>query len=189
MKKIVKILTFLLLIISVMGITGCGKNTNKEEKVVEKEEKRKELTFDGKDATITFKVKPSTNYKLSVSQEDLRTTREIAVLIADNFKIGIEVSNAISFSKYAGSFETYKESYKDNEEYKAVTYNGLNGFIQYYGAYTRYEVYLPIPESTQYLLKLNVYAKEDTKEKAKEVLESEEVQDILNNLVVQVKKA
>lgn len=187
MKKFLKILSFVLLLVSVLTITACG-NKKVEEQTAPKEEKRKELTFAGKDATITFKVKQDTDYKLSVTQTDLKTTREIAILLGDTFKIGIEVSNAISYSKYEGSFEAYKESFKDKEEFKEVTYNGLNGFIQYYSGYTRYEVYLPIPNSKQYLLKLNIYSNEDTKEKAKEELDSEKVQDILNNIEVTLKQ-
>lgn len=187
MKKILKTLSLVLLLLGVLTITACG-DKKTEEQPVEKEEKRKEITFEGKYATVTFKVKQDTDYKLSVDPNDLRTTRENAILLGDTFKIGLEISDAISFSRYNGSFEAYKESFVDREEYKEVTYNGLNGFMQYYGSYVRYEIYLPIEGSEKYVQKLNIYAVADTKEAAKEVLESDSVQDILNNMEITLKQ-
>ena len=175
MKKALKTISGIIVLVLLITLTtGCGI-------------KRKELSFDDGKVLITLNVKDGTDYRISEESEDLRTSREDAILLGDTFKIGIEIKDDLSFSKYSGSFEKYKEEFTDKEEYEEVTYSGINGFVRYYGSYVRYEIYLPVEASDKYIVQLDIYSVEDKKDAAKEQLESEKVKDILNNITITLK--
>ena len=167
MKK--KIFVILLLVVTIPLLTGCG-------------EKREELKFKGKKGTIVFNVKKDSGYKISTNRDDLRTTKEQAVLIGKNFKIGIEFNDDFGYF-FKGDFKKVKDKRKVNTDYKEVTYSDIKGIQYYYGGYTRYEIVLPIENSKKYYLSLNVYGKKEDEKSSKKAINSEEVQDVLNHII------
>ena len=178
MNKTFKVFGLLVLVIALFTLTGCGKDKKDEEKSTT-------ISYNGDKLKADFKTNEKLKAKISKEANDLRTSREEAIIITDNFKIGIEENDDLAFSNYSGDFKKYKENYKDAEGYKEVKYNGFDGFVRYYGSYVRYEVYLKV--SDKYILKLNVYSKEDTDEATKKQFDSKEVQDILKNISIKVK--
>jgi len=169
MKKIISI--FCLLVLIVFVLSGC-----------KQKQKRINIIFDGKEGKIVFAVKEDNKYKISSDSKEFRTTREQGVLVGKNFKIGIEFSDDLDYYSN-GDFEKLKESRKKEEDYKEVTYSGTNGIEYFYGNYQRYDIYLPIKNDKKNVLILTIYGSKDTKESAKKALKSEEVQDILNNII------
>ena len=174
MKKAIKIIGVLLVIILVVLF-------------ITRFVARKKLKFEDETVSVIFSVKKNNDYTISQERSDLRTSREDAIILGDTFKIGIEIKDDLSLKKYSGDFEKYKEIYKEKEEFKEVTYSGIKGFQRYYEPYIRYEVFLPIEGSNKYFVKLDIYSKENTKETAKEQLESSKVKDILNNITIKSK--
>ena len=175
MKKSVKILSLVgLLLMAVVIVTGCEK---KEEKQV--------LNYDGEKLKASFEIAQDLKARLSTEGEDTRTSRETAIILADDFKIGIEENDDLAFSNYSGDFDKYKKAHEDGDNYKETKYNNMDAFVQYYGGYVRYEVYLKV--SDKYILKLNVYSTKDTEEETKKQFDSEVVQNILKSVKVEVK--
>lgn len=173
MKKILKIAVLLLIIVlAVVLLTGCGK--------------KEELTFDGDEGKITFKVKPNSGYRISTDKEDLRNSREQGVLIGNDFKIGIEFCDDYKYF-FNSDLNKLKENRKDYDDYKEVTYNGIDGVQYFYAGYMRYEVMLPVANNEEYYLDLTIYGKEDNEESAKEAIENKELQEILNSIVFEAK--
>lgn len=169
MKKI-KTFSLLLVVLCLIPIlTGCKKKSS-------------EITYDGEKIKINFVTKKGSNYKISTDNKDLRTSRENAIILADNFKIGIEENDDLTFPQYFGDFEKLKADNTDEEEYKEVTYSDIKGFEKYYGSYVRFEVYLPIDKKT--ILKLNIYSIDDTEESTKKVFKSDEIKELLNNMTI-----
>lgn len=175
MRRFLKLFTVSLALIVVLSLTGCGK------------EKREELKFDGDEGAITFNVKSGKKYKISTDSKDLRTSREQAILLGDNFKIGIEFNDTFNYF-FDSSFDKLKKARKDSDEYKEVTYSGIKGIQYFYGSYNGYEILLPIEGDKEHFLNLSVYGKEDTEKSAKEAIKSEEVIDVLNNMTFKGKK-
>ena len=167
MRKI-KYFVIILLAVTIPVLSGCGV-------------KRKELTFKEKEGTIIFNVKNDSKYKISTNRNDFITLREQAILLGNDFKIGIEFDNDFGYF-YKGDFKAVKNKRKTNEDYKEVTYSDIKGIQYYYGGYKRYEVILPVDGSKDYYVVLTVYGKEDTKKSAKKAINSEEVKDILNHI-------
>ena len=173
MKNILKIATLLLIFaLAVVLLTGCGK--------------KEELTFDGEEGKITFKVKANGNYKISTEKEDLRTSREQGALVADDFKIGIEFCDDYKYF-FDSDLAKLKEARKDYDDYKEVNYAGVDGVQYFYSGYMKYEIILPVANNDKYYLELSVYGKEDNEESAKEAIANKDVQEILNSIVFEAK--
>ena len=168
MKKILKFFTLTLIL---SFLTAC-KPGNK-------------LTYEGKYLDLTFNVRYASNLRISEDKKDFRTAREEAVIISDNFKVGIEISDELSNEEYNGDFEKFKEKYKDKDDYKTVKYNDIKGFRIYTSQYARYEIYLPI--ENKYILRFNVYAFTNNKKSTTKVLKSKDVKQILKYFEVKVK--
>ena len=164
MKKVVNLL--IILIVPLLLLVGCNI--------------RDQVVYNGNKIKLTFNVKG--DYKLEKSKKYLRNAREKAIFIGSTFKIGIEV-NDLEDNK---SFDDYKKEYKKEEDFKEVTYSGMNGFQFYTPSYLRYEIYLPVNDKI--VLRLNVYSANDNKKSTTKELESSEVQDILDNMDVEAKK-
>ena len=172
MKSFKKIFIGLFLFVAALVlVTGC-------------EPKREALKFDGEEGSLTFNVKASEGYKLSTDEKDFRNSREQGMLIGKDFKISIEFDDTFGYF-FDGDFnklkEKRKDSYKD-DQYKEVEYSGLKGFQYFYGGYNSYTIYLPIEGDKDHVLVLSVYGKEDKEAAAKEAIENEEVQDVLNHI-------
>lgn len=175
MKKVVKLFAILLVtVIAIPVITGC-------------EPKRKDVKFNGEEGTITFSVKENENYKISTKDKDLRTSREQGVLIADNFKIGIEFDDNFEYF-FNSDFNKLKEARKDYDEYKEVTYSGIKGIQYFYGSYNCYNILLPVKGDKEHFLVLSVYGKKDTEKAAKEAIKLDEVKDVLDHITFSGKK-
>lgn len=168
MKKSLKVFSLVLLFI--IFITGCNIGT-------------KNLTYSGKNFNVTFKVLNKKNYDL-VDDKTVNIS-EKKVLLGNGYRIGIEEDDDISISTYNGDFNKYMNNFKDETDFKEVTYNGLKGFQKYYSAYNRYEIYLPVNEKV--CLKLNIYSLENTKEDSLKQMKSKEVQNILNSISIKTK--
>ena len=166
MKKIIASLLLIILILPI--VTGC-------------ETKRKELKYIGDEGTITFNVKEKSDIKISLNKKNFRTTREQGILIGKDFKIGIEFSDDFKYF-FDGNFEKLKDARKDNNDYKEVTYSGIDGIQYFYDGYNRYNVILMIKDSKKYYVVLSIYGNQDTEKSAKEAIYSEEVLDVLNNI-------
>ena len=184
MKKISKISSLLLIIVTLSIVVGCEKKKDSSIEAMKSETVEK-ISYDGNKLKASFEISKSINAIISTEADDLRTTREKAIIITDKFKIGIEENDDLSFNKYSGDFGKYKKEHKKNPDYKKVKLSGLDAFTQYYGAYVRYEAYLKVDD--KYILKLNIYSTKDTEEDVKKQFESQVVQDILNSIVVEVK--
>ena len=168
MKK--RLYVFGLLLVGICFITGCNIG-------------KKSLVYKGNGFNVTFEVINSVAYKMSNSGKDTVTNNEKSAILGDNFKIGIEEDRDISLKIYNGDFNKYMNNFKDEKEFKKVTYNNINGFQKYYGTRGRYEVYLPVNKDVN--LKLNIYS--NGKDSLSKVFKSKEVQDILNSIVIKVK--
>lgn len=164
MKKNIK--KFCVLIIMIFLLAGCKPG--------------KKMKYEGKNIDVIFNVKYSTDYKLSEDKKNFRTAREVAVLISDDFKIGIEINN-----DYDGDFKKYKENYKDKDDYKEVKINKKKGFRIYSKPYARYEIYLPV--NKKYIVRFNVYAFTNSKESTTKVLNSKEVKEIFKYVDIKIK--
>ena len=149
-------------------------------------ESREKLKYEGKNFNVIFNVKKALNYKVSTESGDFENVREDAVIFNKNIIIGIEEDNSLSLDKYKKDFDLYTKKYEKEKDFKKITYSNMKGFQKYYGGYKRYEVYLKTG-SNDACLKLNIYSKKNTLESTKKVLESKEVQDILNNIKVELK--
>lgn len=169
MKSFKRIFIGLFLFVTALVlVTGC-------------EPKREALKFDGDEGTLTFNVKASEGYKLSTDKKDFRNSREQGMLIGKDFKISIEFDDNFNYF-FDSDFNKLKEKRKDNEQYKEVEYSGIKGIQYFYGGYNSYTIYLPIEGDKEHVLVLSVYGKEDKEAAAKEAIESEEVQDVLNHI-------
>ena len=173
MKKSLKLFSVLLgfaLVISFM--TGC--------------EKREDLTFKGEEGTITFNV-PAGKYKISTKDKDKRTSREQGVLVGDNFKIGIEFSDDYGYF-FKSDFNKMKKAREDYDDLKVVKYSD-NKAIQFFNSgYMDYEIMIPVKNNKEYYLDLCVHPKKETEKDAKKLINSDEVQDILNHMTFEAKK-
>ena len=145
----------------------------------------KKLKYEGKNLDIIFNVKHTNEFKISEDKKDFRTAREEAIIVSDNYKIGIEISDDLGKDEYKGDFNKFKEQYKDKEDYTEVKYNKKKGFRIYSKPYARYEIYLPVDK--KYIVRFNVYAFTNSKESTTKILESEEVKQIFKYLEIKVK--
>ena len=182
MKRISKIFSLIMLLVSLSIVCGCEKNNNDTK--IDKN-KQQTILYDGNKLKAEFKIDKKIDARISTENDDLRTTREKAIIITEDFKIGIEENDDLSFNKYSGDFGKYKKEHKKNTDYKKAKLSDLDAFTQYYGAYIRYEAYLKVDDN--YILKLNIYSTKDTEEDVKKQFESQVVQDILNNISVEAK--
>lgn len=181
MKKVLKLVIVLVLLTSlIVLLTACGKN---EEKAVKKED----LTFNGEEGTITFKVTEGKGYKISTEKEDLRTSREQGALVGDKFKIGIEFCDDYEYF-FESDFEKLKEARQDYDDFKVVTYGGVKAVQYFYGSYNCYSIILPVENNPKYYLELTVYGSEDKEEAAKEAIANKEVLEILDSIKFEAKK-
>lgn len=175
MKSYLKILSLILIMaLAILLLTGCGG------------EKKEELTFDGEEGKITFQVKAGSGYKISTNAEDFRTTRAQGVLIANDFKIEIEFCDDYGYF-FESNLDKMKEARKDYDEYKDVTYNGVDGLQYFSSGYNRYEIMLPVANNDKYYINLSVSGMEDKEESAKAAIANQEVIDILNSIVFEAK--
>ena len=167
MKKFLKVFSIVLL--ATIILTGC--------------EKRKEVKFDGEEGKITFNVKEESGCKISTDKKDLRTSKEQGSLVCKDFKIGIEFNDDLDYF-FDGDFNKLIEKRKsDHKDLKEVTFGDYKGIQYFYGGYNNYEIILQIKNNKKYFLSLSVYGKEDTEKAAKTAIKSEEVLDVLNNIV------
>lgn len=164
MKKRIKLL--LLLILPVLLFTGCL---------------RDQLVYENAKIKLTFNV--NEDYKLTEDSKYFRTAREKTILIGSNFKIGVEFSDALVTEKI--KFKDFMKKYEKEEDFKKVEYSGMDGFQFYTPSYLRYEIYLPLEEDL--ILRLNIYSANDNKKATTKVLNSDEVQDIIDNIDVEIK--
>ena len=168
MKRHFNFIAVLVMVIAIGFLTGCG-------------EKRTELKFEGEEGTIVFNVKEKAGYKLSTKADDFKTGRDQAVLIGKDFTIGIEFDADFGYF-YDGDFAMIKDSRKNYDDYKEVTYSDIKGIQYFYDSYNRYNVILPCGDSKEYVLTLYIYGSKDTEKSAKEAIKSEELLDVLNNI-------
>lgn len=176
MKKIVKLISILTIAVClVSSLTGCGSKKKKEQ-----------LTFDGKEGKITFSVEQGKNYRISTDKADLRTSREQGALVGDDFKIGIEFCDDYKYF-FDSSLDKLKEKRKDYDDYKEVTYGGVQGVQYFYGGYMCYNIILPVANNDKYYLELSVYGKEDKEESAKEAIANKELLEILDSITFEAK--
>ena len=174
MKNILKLSVFILLIAFVLVLlTGCGV-------------KKEELTFEGEEGKITFKVKANSGYRISTDKEDLRTSREQGALVGNDFKIGIEFCDDYNYF-FESNLDKLKEARKDYDDYKEVNYAGVDGVQYLYSGYMNYEIMLPVANNEKYYLSLSVYGKEDNEESAKAAIANEELLEILNSITFEAK--
>ena len=175
MKKKV-IYTSLLMLLVLTTMTGCLF------------EKRNEVKVKEENITVTFKILEKIKYTLSKELKDFKSSRECAMIITKDYKIGVEINKDMSYEKYKGSFEKLKKARSESTEYKEVTYSGIKGFQRYNESYMRYEVYLPIKDNDEQCLQLNIYSTKNRDEATREQYKSKEVQDILNHIKVKYDK-
>ena len=175
MKKKI-IYTSLLMLLVLTTMTGCLF------------EKRNELKVKEENITVTFKILEKIKYTLSKELKDFKSSRECAMIITKDFKIGVEINKDMSYEKYKGSFEKLKKARSESTEYKEVTYSGIKGFQRYNESYMRYEVYLPIKDNDEQCLQLNIYSTKNRDEATREQYKSKEVQDILNHIKIKYDK-
>lgn len=168
MRNLKKLSYLSILVVAILILTGCG-------------QKREEIKFDGEEGSIAFSLKAEKKYKISTKQEDLRTSREQAILIGDDFKIGIEFDDDYGYF-FKGDWEKLKEARKNNDDYQEVKYSDIKGIQYFYGGYMRYNVILPIKENDKYYLVLTIYGAKDDEESAKTAIKNEEVLDVLNHI-------
>lgn len=174
MKNLLKIAVLLLIVaLAVVLLTGCGA-------------KKEELTFDGEEGKITFKVKANSGYKISTEKEDLRTSRVQGALVGSDFKIGIEFCDDYNYF-FESNLDKLKEARKDYDEYKVVTYNGVEGVQYFSGGYNSYEIILPVANNEKYYLELTVTGTEDKEESAKAAISNQDLLDILNSITFEAK--
>lgn len=174
MKKKLKLFSILLIVLTaVVLLTGCGP-------------KKETLTFDGEEGKISFSVKADGNYRISTEKDDLRTSREQGALIGNDFKIGIEFCDDYKYF-FDSNLEKLKEKRKDYEDYKEVTYGGVDGVQYFYGGYMCYDIILPVANNEKYYLNLTVYGNEDNEASAKAAIANQEVLDVLNSITFEAK--
>ncbi len=162
------IFTLLMTLVTTLFVTGCAN-------------KKEELVFDSKEGSFTLSVDHSAGYKISTDSKDFRSSREQAMLIGKDFSIGIEFNDDLDYF-FEGDFEKLKKTRVEENKATEVTYSNIKGIQYFYDGYMNYNVILPIEGSNKYTLNLSVYGKDETKEAAKEAIESKEVVDILNNI-------
>lgn len=174
MKKVLSLASiFIILLSTTVLLTGCGT-------------KKEDLTFDGEEGKITFSVKTDINPRISTNKDEFRTSREQGMLITDNFKIGIEFCDDYKYF-FESNLDKMKEARKDYDDYKEVTYAGVDGVQYFYGGYNSYEVLLPVENNDKYYLSLSIYGTEDKEESAKVAIANEDVQEILNSIKFEAK--
>lgn len=173
MKNSLKLFSVLLVGLFVVSlVSGC--------------EKKEDLTFKGDEGTITFKV-PEGKYKISTKDKDKRTSREQGVLVGKDFKIGIEFCDDYEYF-FKSDFKKLKDARKDYDDFKVVTYSDVKAVQYFNSGYMDYEIMFPVKNNKKYYLELSVHPKKETKKDAKKLIESDEVQDILNNMEFKAKK-
>lgn len=160
--------TIVLTLVLSLLVTGCGN-------------KREELRFDGGEGSFTILAKRNAGYKISSDADDLRTSKEQAVIIGKDFSIGIEFNDDLDYF-FNGDFNELKKTRIEENNAQEVTYSNIKGIQYFYDGYMRYTVILPINGNKKYTLNFNIYGKEETEESAKEAIKNEDVLDILNNL-------
>ncbi len=161
------IFTLLMTLVMTLFVTGCAN-------------KKEELVFDSKEGSFTLSVDHSAGYKISTDSKDFRSSREQAMLIGKDFKIGIEFDDDFGYF-YEGDFSKLKEAY-EYYDFKEVTYSNIKGISFFNDSYNRYNIVLPCNDSKEYILSLTVYGNKDTESAAKEAMKNEEVLDVLNNI-------
>ncbi len=166
MKNIIKVLILTIIIVPILSVCSLG---------------RKDITFNGDEGKIVFSVKKDGKYKLSTNKNDFRTTREQAVILGDGYKIGIEFDDDFDYF-YKGDFNAVKKAKKKYDEYKEVKYSNLKGIQYFYIGYMRYEIIIPIKDNKKTYLVLTVNGKKNDEKSAKEAIENQDVQDILNHI-------
>ena len=169
MMKGIKFISIML--VAVLGaflLTGCAP-------------KREEVSFKGEEGSITFNVKEDGGYKISTNKDDFRTSREQAVLIGKDFRIGIEFDDNYGYF-FNSKWDAVKKARKDRDEFKEVTYSDIKGIQYFYSGYMYYEILLPIEGAKDHFLTLTVRGLKDNEESAKAAIKNEEVQDVLNHI-------
>lgn len=164
MKKALKI--FIILILPVLLLTGCVGD---------------KLVYEDTNVKVTFEVMG--DYKLVTKKEYFRTSREKAMVLDNKFKIGIEFNNDLVDKNI--KFDKFMKNYNKEQDFKKVEYSDMKGFLFYTPDYLRYEIYLQVNDKL--ILRLNVYSPNDNKKATTKVLESEEVEEILEHITVEVK--
>ena len=183
MKKFLKVVFVVMILLATMVLlTGCGS----EDKDGKDSVKKEELTFDGEEGTITFKVPAGKGYKISTDDEDLRTSREQGALVGKEFKIGIEFCDDYNYF-FDSDLEKMKEARQDYDDYKEVKYGGVEGVQYFYGGYMCYDIMLPVENNEKYYLALTVYGPEDNEESAKKAIANKELLEILDSIKFEAK--
>lgn len=178
-----RFLKLFMVLLSLLIISGCTKKDSNDQ--ISNKKQVQEISYDGNKLKATFAISSDMDARISTESDDFRTSREKAIIICENFKIGIEENDDLSFNKYSGDFKKFKKEHKNNKDYKALKISEHDAFVEYYASYMRYEVYIKV--SDEYILKLNIYSTKDTYEDAKKQFESQVVTDLLNSIKVEVK--
>ena len=173
MKGLKTISILLIVVLALIVLTGCSPKTEV-------------LTFDGEEGKISFTVKADSGYRISDNKDDLRTSREQGALVGNDFKIGIEFCDDYEYF-FESNLDKLKEARQDYDEYKVVTYNGVEGVQYFYGGYNCYDIMLPVANNSKYYLALTVYGTEDKQEAAKAAIENQDLLDILNSIEFEAK--
>ena len=145
-------------------------------------EKRKTIDINDKNVDTRIKILEKIDYKVSKDIKDFKSSRESAMIITKDFKIGVEINKDMTYEQFKGSFEKLKKSRSESTDFKEVKYSGVKGFQRYNESYMRYEVYYPIKGTNELCLQLNIYSTLNRDEETKKQYKTKEVQDILNHV-------
>lgn len=167
-KKVLKLLSICVVSLCVVFcLDGCAKKLKTVSYTDKKTNIKTSISFD-----------EEANYTLSEDSNDLRTTRENAILLGDDFKISMEY-NSLSSGQ---TMDYVKDVYKKYEDYKEITFNEIKGYSMYNASYVRYDVALPA--SNKVYVVFHVYSNDSKSKKddVKKLYESEKIKEILNTV-------
>lgn len=135
---------------------------------------------------VSLSYPEDAGYTWSINQDDFRTSKNKAILIAPDFKIAVEFVDLGYF--YSNDFENYKQKQKENRgEVNDVTYNNIAGFRSYHASYYANVVTLPVAGSDKTAVDILVYPFPDVEAKSDEAFNSTAVQDILKTVQIEQK--
>lgn len=183
MKKLLKVVIVLMILaLAMVLLTACGS----DEEGKSGSGKKVELTFDGEEGKITFKVPEGKDYKISEDKEDFRTSRVQGALVGKDFTINIEFCDDYNYF-FNSDFEQLKEKRKDYDDFKVVKYGGVEAVQYFYGSYNTYDIIFPVANNEKYYMELSICGKEDTEEAAKKAIKNKELLEILDSIKFEAK--
>ena len=172
MKKTIKLFMLLVIcIIAIIAMTGCG-------------EKSTTVTYDSETATISLSYPETAGYTYTENKDELKSTMNVAGIIAENFEIDIRVER-LGVLNFQELVDKRLDTYGDREEFPArkITVAGQETVELYYNNY----VSLLFPSTDKECFEVLVYGDGFSNEKIKAAYDLPEVQEILKTIVVKVK--